>query len=70
MTSSVSQGSVLGPLLFILYTADMWKDLEKKIISYADDTSLYAEVASPFDRKNVTNSLNRDLTKIQSLYST
>ena len=41
VASSV-QDSVLGPLLFILYTADMWNDLENKIISYADDTNLYA----------------------------
>ena len=39
-------------LLFILYTADMWNDLENKIISYSDDTTLYAEV--------IANSLNRD----------
>ena len=63
---SVPQGSVLGPLLFILYTADMWNDLENKIISYADDITLYAEVASHSERTNVANSLNKDLAKIQS----
>ena len=42
----------------------MWKELENKIISYADDTTFYAEVASPSDCTNVANSLNRDLAKI------
>ena len=64
--SGVPQGSVLGPLLFILYTADMWNDLENKIISYADDTTLYADVKSPLDRASIANSLNRDLVRIQS----
>ena len=54
--SGVSQKYVLGLLLFILYTSDMWKT---KIISYADDTILYAEVISPSDCINVANSLNR-----------
>ena len=44
----------------------MRNDLENEIVSYADDTSLYAEVASPSDRIYVSNSLNRDLFKIQS----
>ena len=64
MVWGVPQGSVLGPLLFILYTAYMCNDLEIKIISYADDTTLCAEVASPSERTNVANSLSRDFAKI------
>ena len=37
----------------------MWNDLENKIISYDDDTTLYAEVASS-DCINAANSLNGD----------
>ena len=44
-----------------VYTVDMWNDLEYKMILYADDTTLYAKVASHSDCINVANSLNRDL---------
>ena len=64
MVSGVPQDSVLVPLL--LYTANMLNDLEKKIVSYDDDTTFYAEVSSPFDCINVANFLNRDFFKIQS----
>ena len=43
----------------------MWNDHENKIILYANDTTLYAEVSSPFDFINVVKFLNRDLFKIQ-----
>ena len=66
VVSGVPQGSVLGPLLFILFTADMWNGLENKVVAYADDTSLYAEIKSPAERVSVADSLNRDLRKIQS----
>ena len=59
----------MGPLLFILCTADMLYDLKNKIVLYADDTTLYAEVASPSDHINFAISLNRDLFKIQSCCS-
>ena len=66
MVSGVLQCSILDPLAFILYIADLWNNLENKVISYADDTTLYAVVASPSDSINVDNSLNINLVKIQS----
>ena len=62
MVSSVPQGSILLPLLFILYTAD----LENEIISYADDTTLYAEVVPPSGCLNFVDFLNIDLTEVHS----
>ena len=40
--SGIPQESVLGTLLFILYTHDMWFGLENMLVSYADDATLLA----------------------------
>ena len=37
VVSGVSQGSVLGPLLFLLFTSELFSILENKLIGYADD---------------------------------
>ena len=67
--SSVLQGSVLGPLLFILYTHDMWFGLENMVVSYADDATLLARILLPNMRSDVTEYLSRDLNKISTWYN-
>ena len=62
--SGVPQGSMLGPLLFILYTSEMCKLVENRLCAYADDSTLLAVVRKPADRPAVAASLNRDLARI------
>ena len=47
VVSGVLQGSVLGSLLFLLYTSELFSILENKQISYADDSTLMAVVCIP-----------------------
>ena len=62
--SGETQGSVLGPLLFILYTSEIFSILENKLVGYAADSTLIAVVPSPALRVAVAESLSRDLVKV------
>jgi len=41
VTSGVRQGSVLGPLLFLAYVNDIWRNTESTIRLFTDDCVIY-----------------------------
>ena len=57
----VSQGSILGPLLFLIYTNDIVLDIICDIFLYADDTSL---LSIDSNSETAVNSLNHVLQSI------
>ena len=60
----MSQESVLGPLLFILYTFELLLFVQNHTVGYADDTTIYAALPTPLSRLQVTESLNQNLATI------
>ena len=64
--SDVPQGGVLGPLLFLLYIADLPALLQNVLVSYADDSTLFCRIPHPRDRASTAAILNDDLALIRA----
>src|SRR6218665_1112315 len=60
VTSVVPQGSVLEPLLFVIYINNIDEEIVSKISKFADDTKLFARVNNEED----ANALRGDLDKL------
>ena len=48
--SGVPQGSVLGPIFFIIYINDLENEIGSNILKFADDTKMFRRVESQKDR--------------------
>ena len=61
VSSGVPQGSILGPLLFLIYINDMSQAVKCNLFLYADDTCL---VCQHKDNNEIEKQLNKDFQSI------
>ena len=61
LNCGVPQGSILGPLLFLLYVNDMAQAVNSELLLYADDTCLFFMGK---DSKIIGDQLNKDFNSL------
>ena len=58
VTSGIPQGSVLGPILFVVFINDLLDCVDSEVLMFADDTKLYRTIAHQSDIQTVQNDIN------------
>ena len=53
------QGSVLGPILFLVYINDLEEGVTGKILKFADDTKLFTKTKEIGDKQNVRDNIDK-----------
>ena len=57
--SGVPQGSVLEPILFLMYINDLDDDITSKVLKFADDTKVFRKIKSDTERQHLQDDLNK-----------
>ena len=63
VTSGIPQGSVLGPILFVLYINDLPNSIASRVMMFADDTKLYQLYPN---RKSPPDTIQMDLLELDT----
>ena len=61
----VPQGSILGPVIFNLYVADLQKELQCNCYQYADDTTFYVH-SKPGDLDSSAAQINKTIASLKN----
>ena len=59
VTSGVPQGTVLGPLFFLVYINDIQRNISSKLRLFADDSLLYRQITKPEDEEILQKDINK-----------
>ena len=70
VTSGVPQGSVLGPILFLIFINDLPQEVISPLSLFADDSKFFSRIISERNRTETNNAngnetLQEDLNKIK-----
>ena len=59
--SAFPQGSVLGPILFLIYIYinDLDNDISSKVLKFADDTKVFRKVTHDTDKQSLQDDLDK-----------
>ena len=58
VTSGISQGSVLGPVLFVIFINDLPDQVDSEIYLFADDTKTFRRIQGPVDKTTLQEDIN------------
>ena len=57
--SGVPQGSVLDPILFLIYITDLDDDISSKVLTFADDTKVFRKITKDTDKQSLQDDIDK-----------